>query len=82
MIPGQIYRPSTEVSRSSCKKIKKGCQGTSNPRHYLSFIEVDEAEKKLDSDEPLVVQMDTESSILYQKACLEYYSDKPVQVSQ
>lgn len=24
--------------------------------------------------------MDTESSILYQKACLEYYFDKPVQV--
>ncbi|KAK9922314.1 hypothetical protein M0R45_030783 [Rubus argutus] len=82
LIPGQIYRPSTEVSRSYCKKIKKGCQRTSNPRYYLSFIEVDEAEKKLDSDEPLAVQMDTESSKLYQKACLDYYSDKPVRTEQ
>ncbi|PRQ53448.1 putative phosphoric monoester hydrolase [Rosa chinensis] len=81
-IPGQIYRPSIEVSRSSCKQIKKGYSRTSSPRYYISFIEGDEEEKKSDSDEPrVVVQMDTESSILYQKACLEYYFDKPVKVT-
>ncbi|PRQ33364.1 hypothetical protein RchiOBHm_Chr5g0056771 [Rosa chinensis] len=82
VIPGQIYRPSTEVSRSSCKQIKKGYSRTSSPRYYLSFIEGDEEDKKSDSDEPrVVVQIDTESSMLYQKAYLEYYFDKPVQVT-
>ncbi|KAL6136567.1 hypothetical protein ACLB2K_061862 [Fragaria x ananassa] len=81
-IPGQRYRPSSEVSRSSCKKIKKGYQRTSSPRYYLSFTEGDGEDKKPYPDEPrVVVQMDTESSILYQKACLEYYFDNPVQVT-
>ncbi|KAM1009743.1 hypothetical protein ACFX13_046011 [Malus domestica] len=81
-ISGQVYRPSLEVSRSSCKQIQKGCQRTSSPRYYLSFVEGDEEDKKSESDEPhVVVQMDTESSALYQKACLEYYFDKPVQVT-
>ncbi|ONI19112.1 hypothetical protein PRUPE_3G259200 [Prunus persica] len=81
-ISGQIYRPSLEVARSSCKQIKKGYQRTSSPRYYLSFVEGDGEDKKSEQEKPhVVVQMDTESSILYQKACLEYYFDKPVQVT-
>lgn len=36
---------------------------------------------KQEKKEPrLVVQMDTESSMLYQKTCLDHFYDKPVQV--
>ncbi|KAI9153386.1 hypothetical protein LWI28_010623 [Acer negundo] len=80
-IPGQLYRPPVEISKSCCRSVKKGFQRSPGPRYYVSFIEGDEG-NKLESEEPrVVVQMDTESSILYQKTCLEHCFEKPVQVS-
>ncbi|KAK2655876.1 hypothetical protein Ddye_008928 [Dipteronia dyeriana] len=80
-IPGQLYRPPVEISKSCCRPVKKGLQRSLGPQYYVSFIEDDEA-NKLESEEPrVVVQMDTESSILYQKTCLEHCFEKPVQVS-
>ncbi|KAK4852589.1 hypothetical protein QYF36_025269 [Acer negundo] len=81
LIPGQLYRPPVEISKSCCRSVKKGFQRSPGPRYYVSFIEGDEG-NKLESEEPrVVVQMDTESSILYQKTCLEHCFEKPVQVS-
>ncbi|KAK0584001.1 hypothetical protein LWI29_006280 [Acer saccharum] len=80
-IPGQLYRPPVEISKSCCRSVKKGFQRSPGPRYYVSFIEGDEG-NKLESQEPrVVVQMDTESSILYQKTCLEHCFEKPVQFS-
>ncbi|PON40796.1 Atypical dual specificity phosphatase, subfamily A [Parasponia andersonii] len=83
-IPGQLYRPAVQVSRSCCRQIKKGYQRSDSLRYFLSFIRSDKEENK--PDEPLekphvVVQMDTESPVLYNKACLEYYFRKPVQLT-
>jgi len=42
----------------------------------------EEDEEVTDGEEPhLVVQMDTESSIIDEKTCLDFYFDKPVRVS-
>ncbi|GLU10979.1 hypothetical protein SLE2022_277530 [Rubroshorea leprosula] len=80
-IPNQSYRPAVEVFRGCCHEIKKGYQRTESPRYYLSFVEGDEG-KNAELEEPhVVVQMDTESSMLYQKTCLDYHFNKPVQVS-
>ncbi|KAL3844629.1 hypothetical protein ACJIZ3_002032 [Penstemon smallii] len=80
-ITGQRYSPSTEVSRSCCRQIKKGCERSQSTRYYYSFIESEEEDKK-DATEPhLVVQMDTESSIIYQKTCLGCFYEKPLQVT-
>ncbi|KAH7554521.1 hypothetical protein ACOSP7_028070 [Xanthoceras sorbifolium] len=77
-IPGQLYRPPVEISKNCCRPIKKGFQRSTYPRYYLKG----EEGNKLESEEPrVVVQMDTESSILYQKTCLEHRLEKPVQVS-
>ncbi|CAI0453904.1 unnamed protein product [Linum tenue] len=83
-IPGQLYRPSVEVAKGSCRQVRQGYHRTYSPRYYISFVEDDEDGKTSDSDhqEPhVVVQMDTESSIIYQKTCLDHYFEKPVELS-
>lgn len=81
-IAGQRYHPSAEVSKGRCRQIKKGFQQADNHRYYYSFVDKDEEEKKQHMQTPrLVVQMDTERSILDQKTCLDYYYEKPLQVS-
>ncbi|XP_030956105.1 phosphatidylinositol 3,4,5-trisphosphate 3-phosphatase and protein-tyrosine-phosphatase PTEN1 isoform X2 [Quercus lobata] len=81
-IPNQLYRPSVEVLRSSCRQVKKGYQRGSSPRYYLSFIGGDEEEKELELKEPnRVVQMDTENAIIYQKTCLDHYFVQPLRVT-
>lgn len=81
-VPGQMYPPSVEVARGHCRSIKKGYQRKSSPRYYLSFIHNDDEEgKKVELEAShVVLQMDTESPVLYQKTCLDYYFDKPLQV--
>lgn len=80
-VPGEKYRPSVEVSKSSCRRIKSGIQRTYSPQYVYSFVEENEDEMKQEKKEPrLVVQMDTESSMLYQKTCLDHFYDIPVQV--
>ncbi|XP_024037979.1 phosphatidylinositol 3,4,5-trisphosphate 3-phosphatase and protein-tyrosine-phosphatase PTEN1 [Citrus clementina] len=81
-VTGQLYRPAMELSRSSCRPVKKGNQRNTNHKYYVSCIEDEEEGSKLESEEPrVVVQMDTENSIIYQKTCLDHYFDKPLQVS-
>ncbi|KAJ8775260.1 hypothetical protein K2173_020264 [Erythroxylum novogranatense] len=80
-ISSQLYRPPVEVIKSCCRPIKKGFHRNNSPRYYLSFVEGEDEEKKSESEEPhIVVQMDTESSVIYQKTCLDYYFDNPVLV--
>lgn len=70
-----------EVTKGCCRPIKKGFQRNNSPRYYLSFNR-GEIVGESESEEPhVVVQMDTESPILYQKTCLDYYFDKPLHVS-
>ncbi|GER45814.1 calcium/lipid-binding (CaLB) phosphatase, partial [Striga asiatica] len=78
-VPGQRYAPPAEVSKSCCRRIGKDHERLSNkPRYYYSFVEKEEG--KEEAVEPrLVVQMDTESSIIYQKTCLGFHYEKPVQ---
>ncbi|XP_010317527.1 phosphatidylinositol 3,4,5-trisphosphate 3-phosphatase and protein-tyrosine-phosphatase PTEN1 [Solanum lycopersicum] len=79
-VPGEKYRPSVEVSKSSCRRIKSGIQRTYSPQYVYSLVEENEEEEE--NKEPrLVVQMDTESSMLYQKTCLDHFYDIPVQIS-
>ncbi|GAB4831710.1 Phosphatidylinositol 3,4,5-trisphosphate 3-phosphatase and protein-tyrosine-phosphatase pten1 [Ancistrocladus abbreviatus] len=81
-VADQLYSPPMEVARSYCRQIKKGYQRSSSPRYYYSFINVDDEGQIAESEQPRVVaQMDTESSIIYQKSCLDYYFDEPVLVS-
>ncbi|XWS44356.1 hypothetical protein CRYUN_Cryun15aG0038200 [Craigia yunnanensis] len=81
-IPNQLYRPPVEVAKSCCREIKKGCEANSSPRYFLSFVEGDEEGTTSESEEPrMVVQMDTESPVLYQKTCLDHHFNKPVRVS-
>lgn len=71
-----------EVAKSCCRPIRKGYQRNNSPRYYISFIQDDEEGKKSELEEPhVVVQMDTESPVIYQKTCLDCYFDNPVQVS-
>ncbi|GER45815.1 calcium/lipid-binding (CaLB) phosphatase [Striga asiatica] len=79
-VPGQRYAPPVEVSKSCCRRIRKNHERSSNkPRYYFSLVEKEEGKEK--AVEPrLVVQMDTESSIIYQKNCLGFDYEKPVQV--
>lgn len=80
-VPGQPYQPQVEVARSYCRQVKQGYHRTYSPRYYLSFVDEDDDKKKGGSDSPrVVVQMDTESSVIYQKKCLDYHFEKPVQV--
>lgn len=76
-----MYRPAVEVSRSCCRPVKKGFQRTNSLRYYLSFFASDEEGKKLEPEKSQIVQMDTESPVLYHKTCLDCHFQKPVQVS-
>ncbi|MQL74118.1 hypothetical protein Taro_006461 [Colocasia esculenta] len=80
-VAGQQYHPQVEVARSCCRPIKEGYHRNNSPRYYLSFIDADNDRKKGETDPHIVIQMDTESSVIYQKTCLDYYFEKPVQVS-
>ncbi|KAF5735571.1 hypothetical protein HS088_TW15G01079 [Tripterygium wilfordii] len=81
-IPDHLYRPSVEVSKGCCRPIKKGYQRNNSPRYYISFVEDDGQGTKSALEEPhVVVQMDTESPMLYKKTCLDYYFDKPIRVT-
>ncbi|KAK4341698.1 hypothetical protein RND71_040199 [Anisodus tanguticus] len=80
-VPGEKYCPPAEVSKSCCRRIKNGIQRTYSPRYFYSSVEENGDEMEQEKKEPrLVVQMDTESSMLYQKTCLDHFYDKPVQV--
>ncbi|KAJ4961894.1 hypothetical protein NE237_021804 [Protea cynaroides] len=81
-IPGQLYRPSTEVARSCCRPLKNGYQRSRSPRYYLSFIDNEEEGKEPEKEAPRVVeQMDTEKSFIYNETCLDYYFDESLQVT-
>ncbi|CAD5333469.1 unnamed protein product [Arabidopsis thaliana] len=83
-VPNEMYRPSVELARGCCRQFKKGYCRSSSPRYYISHVNCDseEDEEVTDGEEPhLVVQMDTESSIIDEKTCLDFYFDKPVRVS-
>ncbi|KAG5400848.1 hypothetical protein IGI04_015455 [Brassica rapa subsp. trilocularis] len=83
-VPNEMYRPSVELARGCCRQFKKGYCRSSSPRYYISHINCDSEEDEVltAGEEPrLVVQMDTESSIIDEKTCLDFYFDKPVRVS-
>lgn len=76
--PGQWYCPPAEVSKSCCRKIRKSCERPNIARYFYSFVE---SEGQKEAVKPrLVAQMDAERSIIYQKNCLGYDYDKPVQI--
>ncbi|KAL5987808.1 Phosphatidylinositol 3,4,5-trisphosphate 3-phosphatase and protein-tyrosine-phosphatase pten1 [Asimina triloba] len=78
-VPDQLYCPSVEVARSYCRRIKHGYERTNSPRYYLTFTENEQDDKKQENPKPrCVVQMDTESSVVYYKTCLDYYFEKPL----
>lgn len=80
-VPGEKYCPPAEVSKSSCRRNKNGIERTYSPQYVYSFVEENEDEIKQEKKVPrLVVQMDTERSMLYQKTCLDHFYDKPVQI--
>ncbi|CAN1322530.1 Phosphatidylinositol 3,4,5-trisphosphate 3-phosphatase and protein-tyrosine-phosphatase PTEN1 [Linum perenne] len=79
-VSGQMYRPSVEIVKSSCRQVRQGYHRSYSPRYYVSFVEEDGEGRNLNSDEPhFVVQMDTESPMIYQKICLDHHFEKPVQ---
>ncbi|XP_006285053.2 phosphatidylinositol 3,4,5-trisphosphate 3-phosphatase and protein-tyrosine-phosphatase PTEN1 isoform X2 [Capsella rubella] len=83
-VPGEMYRPSVELARGCCRQFKKGYCRSLSPRYYISHVNSDsqDDEAVTDGEEArLVVQMDTESSIIDEKTCLDFYFDKPVRVS-
>ncbi|XP_019157032.1 PREDICTED: phosphatidylinositol 3,4,5-trisphosphate 3-phosphatase and protein-tyrosine-phosphatase PTEN1 [Ipomoea nil] len=82
-IPGERYCPPVEVSKSCCRGNKNEFHRPNSPRYYYSFLEGNEEEDEVEEEkEPrLVIQMDTESSMLYQKTCLDYYYETPLQVT-
>ncbi|XP_044468725.1 phosphatidylinositol 3,4,5-trisphosphate 3-phosphatase and protein-tyrosine-phosphatase PTEN1 [Mangifera indica] len=80
--PGELYCPAMEVSRSICREVRKGYERNTDPQYFVSFIDDEDGEgNKSESEERVVVQMDTESPIIYQKTCLDHYFDKPLQVT-
>ncbi|XP_020593607.1 phosphatidylinositol 3,4,5-trisphosphate 3-phosphatase and protein-tyrosine-phosphatase PTEN1 isoform X2 [Phalaenopsis equestris] len=82
-IAGQLYRPSIEVAKGCCREVKEGDRRSNSPRYYLSYV--DDGGNDLDRIEVVsprvVVQMDTERSALYQKTCLDYCFESPLQVA-
>ncbi|WZZ04887.1 hypothetical protein YC2023_090808 [Brassica napus] len=85
-VSNEMYPPSVELSRGCCRQFKKGYCRSLSPRYYISHSHMncdsEEDEVLRNRQEPrLVVQMDTESSIIDEKTCLDFYFDKPVRVS-
>ncbi|CAN8233068.1 unnamed protein product [Cochlearia groenlandica] len=86
-VPNEMYTPSVELVRGCCRKFKKGYCRSLSPRYYISHVKCDSEDgedvRKGEEEEEarLVVQMDTESSIIDEKTCLDFYFDKPVRVS-
>ncbi|RVW80881.1 Phosphatidylinositol 3,4,5-trisphosphate 3-phosphatase and protein-tyrosine-phosphatase PTEN1 [Vitis vinifera] len=79
---GAVFFMVSELQEELLQTIKKGYQRTNNPRYYLSFGDNDQQGMKSEQGERcVVVQMDTESPVLYQKACLDYNFDKPLKVT-
>ncbi|CAA0828387.1 Calcium/lipid-binding (CaLB) phosphatase [Striga hermonthica] len=79
-VPGKRYAPPAEVSNSCCRRIEKNHEKSSNkPLYYFSLVEKEE-DKEEAVETRLVIQMDTESSIIYQKKCLGFDYEKPLQV--
>ncbi|KAI3927407.1 hypothetical protein MKX01_027638 [Papaver californicum] len=80
-VSGQVYQPSVEVARNCCRPVKQGYRGNNRPRYYFSYVQNDE-DKELNAEKPrVVVQMDTESSVIYEKTCLDYHFETPLLVS-
>lgn len=80
-IPGQRYRPPVEVSKTCCRRIGTDNEKSYESRYYYSFVESDEGKKDAEEEPHLVVQMDTESSIIYQKTCLGHHYEKPLRLT-
>ncbi|XP_047959902.1 phosphatidylinositol 3,4,5-trisphosphate 3-phosphatase and protein-tyrosine-phosphatase PTEN1 [Salvia hispanica] len=74
--PEQRYRPSVEVSKACCRRIGTDNEKSYESRYYYSFVEGNDEKK--DEEPRLVVQMDTESSIIYKKTCLGHHYEKPL----
>ncbi|KAI3970855.1 hypothetical protein MKX01_024502 [Papaver californicum] len=80
-VSGQVYQPSVEVARNCCRPVKQRYQGNNRPRYYFSYVQNDEG-KEPNAEKPrVVVQMDTESSVIYEKTCLDYHFETPLLVS-
>ncbi|CAL5391382.1 unnamed protein product [Camellia sinensis] len=80
-VPGQRYCPPVEVFKSCCREVKKGCVRPNSSRYYLSFVDQGGEGNRSEPVEPhLIVQMDTESSVLYQKTCIDCCFEKPIKV--
>ncbi|CAL5384129.1 unnamed protein product [Camellia sinensis] len=80
-VPGQRYCPPLEVFKSCYREVKKGCVRPNSSQYYLYFVDQGGEGNRSEPVEPhLVVQMDTESSVLYQKTCLDYCFEKPIKV--
>ncbi|CAM6088650.1 unnamed protein product [Calypogeia fissa] len=80
-VPGQLYVPAVQIASGFCKTFQQGLHRTVSPRYYLSFLPRDGDENGLESHPRWVVQMDTEKPVVHQKACLDYYFDKPLVVA-
>ncbi|XP_057769650.1 phosphatidylinositol 3,4,5-trisphosphate 3-phosphatase and protein-tyrosine-phosphatase PTEN1 [Salvia miltiorrhiza] len=81
-IAEQRYRPSVEVSKTCCRRIGTDNEKSYESRYYYSFVDRDgEGKKDADEEPRLVVQMDTESSIIYQKTCLGHHYEKPLRLT-
>ncbi|CAL5373015.1 unnamed protein product [Camellia sinensis] len=79
--PNNMPFPRPQKVDTVSREVKKGCVRPNNSRHYLSFVDQGGEGNRSELVEPhLVVQMDTESSVLYQKTCLDYCFEKPIKV--
>lgn len=80
-IPEQRYRPPVEVSKTCCRRIGTDNEKSYESRYYYSFVGSEEGKKDKEEEPRLVVQMDTESSIIYQKTCLGHHYEKPLRLT-
>ncbi|KAH0464598.1 hypothetical protein IEQ34_007384 [Dendrobium chrysotoxum] len=81
-VANQLYRPSIEVAKGCCREVKQGYHRNASPRYYLSYVDGGNDIDQTEHVSPRVVmQMDTERSAFYQKKCLDYYFESPLQVS-
>ncbi|KAH6774564.1 Calcium/lipid-binding phosphatase [Perilla frutescens var. hirtella] len=80
-IPEQRYRPPVEVSKTCCRLIGTDNEKSYESRYYYSFVESEEGKNDEEEEPRLVVQMDTESSIIYQKTCLGHHYEKPLRLT-